>query len=170
MTAVLKHATSSVFLFAQVEPEHWRLGLIHHPRLRRWMLPGGHVEDHENTAEAALREVDEETGRRAQLISPPGIGLPHAGTGVSVAAPLWIVEQQVPAETRHPHPHIHVDHLYLAIAAEPDPEHAAELPFTWYAQNALDTLDMFSDSRTGAHLLFAHISDYTRHVLDAAAP
>ena len=88
---------------------------------------------------------------------------------VSVAVPLWIVEQQVPAETRCAHPHIHVDHLYLAITAEPDPERAAELPFTWYAQDTLDTLDMFADSRTGAHLLFAHIGDYARHVLDAAA-
>lgn len=88
---------------------------------------------------------------------------------MSVAVPLWIVEQQVPAESRHPHPHIHVDHLYLAIAAEPQPERAAELPFTWYTQDALDELDMFSDSRAGAHLLFAHIGDYTRHVLDAAA-
>ncbi len=166
MTAALKHATSSVFLFTQVETRRWRLGLIHHPRLRRWMLPGGHVEDHENPAEAALREVDEETGHHARLISPPGIGLPHAGTGVPVAVPLWIVEQQVPTETRHPHPHIHVDHLYLAITAQPQPERAAELPFTWYTQDTLDELDMFPDSRTSAHLLFAHIAGYAQHVLD----
>jgi hypothetical protein len=112
-----------------------------------------------------------EEGRphHAQLINPPSIGLPYAGTGVFVAVPLWIVEQQVPAETRHARPHIHVDHLYLAIAAEPEPERAAELPFTWYAQVALDELDMFPDSRAGADLLFAHIGDYTRHVLDPAA-
>ena len=56
-----KHATSSVFLFCSTD-QGWRLGLIHHPRFGRWMLPGGHVEPHENPAEAAVREVSEETG------------------------------------------------------------------------------------------------------------
>lgn len=168
MTRVLKHATSSVFLFTQAEPGRWRIGLIHHPTLRRWMLPGGHVEDHENPADAALREVAEETGHRAQLVSPHSYGLPPACTGVSVAVPLWIVEQQVPAESRHAHPHIHVDHLYLAITAAPSPDRAAELPFTWYANDTLDDLDMFHDSRTCAHLLFARIGEYTHHVFDRA--
>jgi 8-oxo-dGTP pyrophosphatase MutT (NUDIX family) len=166
MSAVLKHATSSVFLFAQAEPGDWRLGLIHHPRLLRWMLPGGHVEADENPAEAALREVAEETGHRARLISPPGVGMPHTGTGRSVAVPLWIAEYQVPDETRHPHPHIHVDYLYLAIPAGPQPEHVAELSFAWYAQASLDELDLFSDTRARAHRLFARIGDYTRQALD----
>lgn len=43
-----------------VEDEHNRLLMI---RLRgRWDLPKGHVESHENSREAALREVEEETG------------------------------------------------------------------------------------------------------------
>ena len=115
---MLKHATASVFLLTRLHGG-WRIGLIHHPRLHRWMLPGGHLETHENPAEAALREVTEETGLTAQLINTHADGLTDAVPGVPV--PVWIAEQRVPAEPRHPHPHIHVDHLYLALTTEQEP-------------------------------------------------
>src|SRR5262245_5717351 len=99
---MLKHATASVFLLARTD-DGWRIGLIHHPRLSRWMLPGGHVELHENPAEAALREVREETGLTAQLINTHVGGLTNAVPGVPV--PIWITEQDVPAEPRQPQPH-----------------------------------------------------------------
>src|SRR5438477_6731580 len=108
---MLKHATSSVFLFTPTD-DGWRIGLIHHPRLHRWMLPGGHVEADENPAEAGLREVAEETGRTAQLIDTHADDLTGALGGVPV--PVWIAEQHVPAEQRHPHPLILADHLYIA--------------------------------------------------------
>jgi 8-oxo-dGTP pyrophosphatase MutT (NUDIX family) len=164
VTTVLKHATASVFLFATAAEGGWRLGLIQHPRRHRWMLPGGHVEAYENPAEAALREVREETGLAAELICPPSLGDPPDASDVLVVAPAWIVEQRVPAEPRQPGPHVHVDHLYLAVA---DPTQsstpAAELPFAWVAGDALDTLDMFDDTRARARLLFgriAHLATY----------
>jgi 8-oxo-dGTP pyrophosphatase MutT (NUDIX family) len=57
----LKHLTSSVFVFRRFT-DGWRTGLIRHPRLHKMMIPGGHVEPEETSAEAALREVAEETG------------------------------------------------------------------------------------------------------------
>lgn len=39
-----------------------RVLLIYHPVLRRWLQPGGHVETGELPLQAALREVEEETG------------------------------------------------------------------------------------------------------------
>jgi 8-oxo-dGTP pyrophosphatase MutT (NUDIX family) len=163
VTTVLKHATASVFLFAATADDRWRLGLIRHPRLGRWMLPGGHVEPHENPAEAAAREVREETGLDAALVRLPRLGsadlVGHNPAEVEVAVPIWIVEQQVPAEPRRPHPHVHVDHLYLAVADQPKPKTAAELPFAWFTIDALDTLDMFDDTRARARLLFGRIHD-----------
>ncbi|MGQ0776590.1 MAG: NUDIX domain-containing protein [Pseudonocardiales bacterium] len=83
----VKHATASVFLFAHTN-DTWRVGLIRHPRLDKWMLPGGHVEPDENPAEAALREVAEETGLTAQLLPGPGLDKPHEADEPSVITPL----------------------------------------------------------------------------------
>jgi len=152
---MLKHATASVFLFAHT-PGHWRIGLIYHPRLHRWMLPGGHVEPHENPAEAALREVSEETGLTAHLINTHADSLTNEAPGVPL--PAWIVEQHVPTEGRHPHPHIHVDHLYVATIVQHEPTSPAELRFDWFTTDDLAELDMFDDSRHGAQVLFGRIA------------
>ena len=46
-----------------LEPDGHCLLLVHHRRLGRWMLPGGHVEpDDETIAGAARREVIDEAG------------------------------------------------------------------------------------------------------------
>ncbi|MGH3931593.1 MAG: NUDIX hydrolase, partial [Pseudonocardiaceae bacterium] len=152
----VKHATASVFLLARTE-DTWHIGLIRHPRLGKWMLPGGHVEPDENPAEAALREVAEETGLTAQLLPGPQLDEPDRADEPSVITPLWIVEQHVPAERREPEPHIHVDHLYLPLTPATPPAQGAELPFAWYAADQLDALDMFGDTRARATYLLDRI-------------
>src|SRR3954451_2776401 len=57
------HITCSGMVIA---PDRDRILLVHHRRLARWLLPGGHVEPEDETiAGTARREVTEETG--AQL-------------------------------------------------------------------------------------------------------
>ncbi len=165
----VKHPTASVFLFARTESS-WCVGLIRHPRLGRWMLPGGHVEPDENPAEATLREVTEETGLTARLMPGPALDGPDEATEPSVIAPLWIVEQQVPAERREPEPHVHVDHLYLALAETTGPRSDAELPFAWYTADQLDAVDMFVDTRARATYLLDRIETLTDPVLNDRVP
>jgi len=42
--------------------------MIFHKKLKKWVFPGGHVDENELPTDAALREVFEETGIRAKLI------------------------------------------------------------------------------------------------------
>jgi 8-oxo-dGTP pyrophosphatase MutT (NUDIX family) len=108
-----------------------------------------------------LREVAEETGFAAQLRPGPGLDEPDGADEPSVIAPLWIVEQHVPAERREPEPHIHVDHLYLAPAEASAPAPGAELPFAWYAAGQLAEVDMFADTRVRAAYLLDRINVFT---------
>ena len=70
-----------------VHPDGQRILLVHHHRLRRWLLPGGHVEASDNTLpDAARREAVEETavriahGSTARLVGMDVHGIPaHKG-------------------------------------------------------------------------------------------
>ena len=72
------HITCSGLVLA---PGGERILIVHHRRLERWLLPGGHVEPGDAAIDrAARREVDEETGARltddAQLIGLDVHGIP----------------------------------------------------------------------------------------------
>jgi 8-oxo-dGTP pyrophosphatase MutT (NUDIX family) len=160
---VRKHLTSSVFVFRRFT-DGWRTGLIRHPRLHRMMIPGGHVEPEETSAEAALREVAEETGLAVMLVSPPAAPVPDGYRARRVALPWWIAEYQVKPDNHLDVAHVHVDHLYVALADSaqsaagaglPDPAH----PFGWYVAGDLAGLDMFDDARLLARVLLASLAD-----------
>ena len=53
-----------------------RVMLHRHPKLRRWLPCGGHVEPNELPIDAAVREVFEESGVRIRLIGTPPIAAP----------------------------------------------------------------------------------------------
>jgi 8-oxo-dGTP diphosphatase len=66
----------------------WRLGrdgpklaVIHRPKRQDWSLPKGKLESGERFTEAALREVEEETGCRARLESFAGYTLYRSRRG-----------------------------------------------------------------------------------------
>jgi len=120
---VKKEPTASALVFSRFA-EGWRLCLIMHPRLRMLLPAGGHVEPDETTAEAALREVAEETGLEVRLLRPPSVPVPLGTPHAVVPAPWWILEMRVPADRHEPCPHVHVDSIYVAIADD----HAAAGP------------------------------------------
>ena len=59
-----------------LSPKQRRVLLVHHARLDRWLLPGGHVEPEDvSAAETARREVVEETGAQLAVSRPRLVGV-----------------------------------------------------------------------------------------------
>jgi 8-oxo-dGTP pyrophosphatase MutT (NUDIX family) len=162
---MIKHATAGAFLFTQDRAGQWRLGLIEHPRLNRWVSPGGHVDADESPFQAAVREVEEETGLAGlRLMEPPSPRLPPGfpPTHVRVPPPWWIIEALVAADSYADEAHVHLDFQYVAVVDDATTVRAGEHPLAWYASDQLDGLAMFEDSRLVATMLFATIASLAR--------
>jgi len=149
---VLRHFTVAVFVV------HDRRVLLHyHRKLARWLPPGGHIEDNELPDHAALREVLEETGIRAQLVGPRGLPIDDPQQLV-VPAGLQ-VEKIYPG-------HEHIDLVYFA---RPDPAspRAAEVD-PGLAQS--DQVAFYSAAELSALGASAEIQAWAQRALDAISP
>ena len=167
---MIKHATAGAFVFCDF-PEGWRLGLVEHPRMGVVACPGGHVEDDESQAQAAIREVEEETGLRGvRLLEPPAPALPAGfpATHSRVPLPWWITEMRVPADNHLSEEHVHVDHVWVGIASVPQPSEQPAHPFAWYTAEEIQELPMFEDARLLAKVLFTCVADLCAENLGGA--
>jgi len=93
-----------------------------------------------NCAEAAVREVHEETGLDIVLVprEPTHEPLPAGG----IVVPWAIVEQRIPERAAEAE-HIHVDHLYVAQRTNPD---AAPIGAEWVKLRQLPSRAMFQET------------------------
>ncbi|MEV6165407.1 NUDIX domain-containing protein [Streptomyces sp. NPDC052052] len=93
------HVTAGAAL---VRPDS-RVLTIEHRALRKWLLPGGHVETSDaSLRDAALRELAEETGISRDQVEPDG------------EAPLHIDVHTIPANDAKDEPaHLHFDFRFL---------------------------------------------------------
>ena len=93
-----------------------RVAVIHRPKYMDWSLPKGKLEEGEGWQEAALREVEEETGYRCE----PAAELPHISyfdrKGRRKLVRYWLME---PLEGQF-EPHAEVDELRWISPDEAD--------------------------------------------------
>jgi 8-oxo-dGTP pyrophosphatase MutT (NUDIX family) len=81
---------------------HW------HKRLQQWMPPGGHVEPDEDPVQAVLREIEEETGLTAEVITAQEVApfeYPE-----QLPAPYTILVEDIPGPDEA---HKHIDMIYF---------------------------------------------------------
>jgi 8-oxo-dGTP pyrophosphatase MutT (NUDIX family) len=107
----IRHYTAS----AVVLDDEDRVLLVHHNKIGLWLYPGGHIDPNEDPAQAAVREVAEETGIRATAIGEPAFTHPAVRSRV---APWAIIEMDVTDAKVGAHRHI--DLVYVCRAAGGD--------------------------------------------------
>ena len=116
--------------------------LLHlHHKLGKWLPPGGHIEPDELPDDAALREVEEESGLVVELVGTRGIPSDYPDDTVQLVVPAGIqLEQITPG-------HEHIDLVYFArirsVASLSDPFKS----FRWFALDDLDSIPVTGEVR-----------------------
>ncbi|HYH13491.1 MAG TPA: NUDIX domain-containing protein [Thermomicrobiales bacterium] len=105
--------------------------LLHfHPKLGKWLPPGGHIEPNELPDEAAVREVVEETGLRVRLVGEKGLPTDYPDQPVQLVVPAGIQLEFISKD------HEHIDLVYFAV-----PQDVSDLTiddaFRWLAPDEL---------------------------------
>lgn len=127
--------TATVYIF------HEEKVLLHfHPKLGKWLPPGGHLEANETPPEAARREVREETGLEIEFIEQENLKI-QAYNGVSFERPFLCLLENIPAYKEKP-AHQHMDMIYLARPME-----VKEVlnDFRWFSYEETESLELFPD-------------------------
>ena len=141
MKTVTRDFTVAVFVIHQ---EHV---LLHrHHKLGLWLPPGGHIEPDELPDEAALREVEEESGLIVELVGPRGIGIDEPGSPLQLVRPEGVQLENISPG------HQHIDLIYFARPVDRIGDSLPEvLPgMRWLTEEDLTTIDLTDEITTWA--------------------
>lgn len=156
-----KDFTSSVFIFTQTKEDVKTL-LLHHNKLKKWMIAGGHIEFGENPAEAGVREAKEETGLDVELHSFIHQPVNNFLDAKWVLPPEYVFEELIPAY-KDEEEHIHVDFLFIGLVQDSSNTQMQEEESSsigWFTQDEIQSLDMFEMSQNICGALFEKVKQY----------
>lgn len=123
-----------------IDKQNKKVLFIHHKKLNKWLLVGGHIENNEDPETAVLREIKEETNLDCELI---GRRYPKQNDFITPLA----LQRNVIRED-----HIHIDIFFIAIAKniEQIKEQKEEiLAYKWLSKEEIlnSNLDTFPDKK-----------------------
>jgi 8-oxo-dGTP diphosphatase len=107
MTGIRHYTASAVVL-----DDNDRVLLVHHNKVGLWLYPGGHIDPNEDPAQAALREVHEETRIQAVALAEPAFAHPAVH---SHPTPWAIIEMNVTDSKVGAHRHIDLIYVCRAV-------------------------------------------------------
>ncbi len=128
----MRHFCASAFV---VDPITKKMLLVYHSTFKRWVQPGGHIEEDEFPEETVKREVYEETGYKIELYGE------HFPREDDLVRPLGI------QKNRGSNGDYHIDIIYAArplshVKVKSDDEITN---YRWFSREELETLNVFPD-------------------------
>lgn len=144
---VEKHFTATAYIIDQ-----GKILLLLHPKLKKWLPPGGHVEANETPPDCARREALEETGLEIELIQQENLWL-NFWNASSIERPYLCLLENIPAHGDKP-AHQHIDMIYVAKPLRGTLLASAE----WFS---LQDIESMADDEA----IFAETKTTIRHLL-----
>lgn len=128
----MRHFCASAFV---VDPMTKKILLVFHGTFKKWVQPGGHIEEDEFPEETVKREVFEETGYKIELLGE------HFPREDDLVRPLGI------QKNRGSNGDYHIDIIYAAkplshVKGNKDDEVTT---YRWFSREELDSLNVFED-------------------------
>jgi 8-oxo-dGTP pyrophosphatase MutT (NUDIX family) len=151
-----RHFTATVYI---LKPGHALL--IYHSKLRKWLPPGGHIEENETPPECAKREAKEETGIEIEFIKQENLWLEFWNAS-SMERPYLCLLENIPPHNGIP-AHQHMDFIYLGrpIGGEELPELIQNKQLAWFSQDEVLRLkkdeDIFEETQRTLDHIFANV-------------
>lgn len=144
-----RHFTATVYIF-----DGDRVLLHRHPKLGKWLPPGGHIEPNETPPEAAIREAKEETGLDVVIIEQENLKV-DAYNGHSFPRPYLCLLEHIPAHKDKP-AHQHMDMIYIGRPAEAPLDDIKD--FRWFRHEDLEAIEdeLYPDVKQVLDLLLNH--------------
>lgn len=106
MSMLKRHFTVTCYLI-----EENRVLLLHHPKHKKWLPPGGHLLENELPTEGVMREVVEETGLQIELLSDDQIWI-EEWNAKSILRPYLCLVEKIPSFADQD-AHEHIDLIYI---------------------------------------------------------
>jgi 8-oxo-dGTP pyrophosphatase MutT (NUDIX family) len=128
--------------------------LLLHKKLGMWLPPGGHIDEGELPDEACLREIKEETGLDAEIVSPKRRPDPKAPGVQYLHQPSHVQLEDIP---NHPQ---HIDLIYFCTVKSAQAVRAVEEAddMRWFSAEELDAPHIRDEVRDTARLAIQFVS------------
>lgn len=153
---MIRQMTATVYIL-----EADKILLIYHKKMRKWLPPGGHLDQHEPPSVGALREAKEETGLDVELITQENLWINPRPNGRSIERPYMCLLEKIPAFGDIP-PHEHIDFIYVGRPVGGTLTYNEEETegLRWFSLDELEDLELDVD-------IFGDTLEIIKHLLNA---